>query len=225
MPLCEVASSRYERAMATAPTGTKTSVSDPIYVSWIPIPREGRLGLSFAPGKHAAAAFQRGADADPNVGRWERDLAADLDALVSAHGMHVLVCLLGDDELAELQIAALVPEARQRGVEVLLHPMSARDGLPDGTTLGALVERCAAAIVDGKRVVVTCGDGLGRAGVVAGSILVGMGCPPAEALRLLAKHRSKRCPETDAQRAFVAQRVGPAAPQAENQAAANPAAE
>ena len=57
----------YNRAMAT-------SESHPIRVDWLPLPWRGRVGLTFAPGKHA----------DSYMGfRWTRDLDMDLARLRS----------------------------------------------------------------------------------------------------------------------------------------------
>ena len=73
-----------------------TSSSDPLRVDWLPqqARKPGRLGLTFAPGKHAAAKYEGG--------RWERDLGADLDLLVRNLGVQVLVCLLEDHESSTL---------------------------------------------------------------------------------------------------------------------------
>ena len=60
------------------PSGARTSATDPIQVAWLPVDvgaRGGRLGLTFAPGKHAPSTLGR---------PWARDLAADLDRMCAA---------------------------------------------------------------------------------------------------------------------------------------------
>src|SRR5689334_14123639 len=96
----------------------KTSLSHPIRVDWIARDLPGSIGLTFAPGKHAQSTY--------GVGRWKRDLAIDLDDLVSRYKMQVQVCLLEEHELTHLQIPSLVEEATGRGVRVLRLPI--RDG-------------------------------------------------------------------------------------------------
>ena len=95
-------------------TPSKTSITHPIRVDWISENLPGKVGLTFAPGKQAAAKYEGG--------RWERDLAQDLDRLVQVYGMAMQVCLLEDHELARLKIPTLIEEAAKRGVQVVRLP-------------------------------------------------------------------------------------------------------
>jgi hypothetical protein len=81
-----------------------TSLSHPILVDWLSGIPEGRVGLTFAPGKHSTSVYVPGA-------LWRRDLAMDLDELVR-QGVTNLVCLLQDKDLKKLKIRAFLAPAR-----------------------------------------------------------------------------------------------------------------
>jgi protein-tyrosine phosphatase len=171
-----------------------TSVTHPICVDWIAEGLPGRIGLTFAPGKHNDSTFG---------GTWERDLAADLDRLVREFQMQVQVCLLEDHELHRLRIAALVEEAERRGVRVHRLPIPDGGVLPDVAPVRALVDQIVAAAQGGHTVVIHCAGGLGRAGIIGGCALVRLGASPDEALEILRTRRSPHCPETAEQRDVI----------------------
>ncbi|MCC7110249.1 MAG: hypothetical protein IT382_13235, partial [Deltaproteobacteria bacterium] len=120
------------RAKSSSRPGVRTSVTDPIDVAWLLDELPGKIGITFAPGKHGGS--KSGA-------RWERDLAMDLDLLVGRHGMGVQVCLLEDEELVRLKIGKLVEEAERRGVTVLRRPIPDGGVLPSGEPVELLVEQ------------------------------------------------------------------------------------
>ncbi len=173
---------------------TKTSITSPIRVDFLPSPFNGKVGLTLAPGKHQLS--QEGF-------MWRRDLSLDLDRLVSTFDTDVLICLLEDHELTRLKVPNLVEEAENRGIEVHRLP------IPDGGVLPqqAPVEEIVKVIVDaagaGKSVVIHCAGGLGRAGTVGGCLLVETGMSGEEAIATLHRCRSKRSPETKGQEGFI----------------------
>lgn len=172
----------------------RTSASHPIYVSWLRRDLPGRLGLTFAPGKTSVSKFG---------GAWRRDLAADLDRLVSEDRVDLLVCLLEDFELERLGIPTYVDEVRARGID--LHRLPIRDGgvLPELDAAVATVARIVEAVRAGQNVVVHCAGGLGRAGTIGGCALVALGASADEALHTLKVKRSLNCPETAEQCRFI----------------------
>jgi ADP-ribosyl-[dinitrogen reductase] hydrolase len=172
----------------------KTSDTHPIYVSWIVDAMPGKVGLTFAPGKHATSKYEGG--------RWERDLAKDLDKLV-ADGMGLQVCLLEDHELERLRIPRLVEEAQARGVRVVRLPIPDGGVLPAPEQVDGVVAEVLNAASRGTNVVIHCMGGLGRAGTVGGCVLVGAGLTASEALARLTDRRGRNCPENEAQRGFV----------------------
>lgn len=173
----------------------RTSETDPINVNWLPNQgTAGEVGLTFAPGKHAVS--QRGKP-------WARDLAVDLDRLRNVHGVDLLVCLLEDQELERLKIPHLVSQAVARGMTV--HRLPIRDGgrpplLRDVQETVAVIRHAAQS---GKKVVIHCQGGLGRAGTIGGCYLRACGVDAEEALRILVRTRGKDCPENEGQRDFI----------------------
>ena len=172
----------------------RTSASDPIRVDWLIEDLPGRVGLTFAPGKHASSKY--------SAGGWARDLGADLDKLV-ADGMSVQVCLLEDEELVRLKIPTLVESARALGIEVIRLPIPDGGTLPSPALAQAVVEQIVAAAKAGKGVVVHCMGRLGRAGTIGGCVLVALGLSAEDALARLTACRGPNCPETTGQRAFL----------------------
>jgi len=173
---------------------TKTSVSDPIRVDFLPLNLRGRIGLTFAPGKKALSLTGI---------RWERDLHTDLDRLVEVYRTDLLVCLVEDHELARLGIPDLVEQAVARGIEVLRLPI--RDGgvLPNPQDVADVVGRILGAVQMGSTVVLHCAGGLGRTGTVAGCALVALEYEPEDALQILHEVRGPRCPENARQELFI----------------------
>jgi ADP-ribosyl-[dinitrogen reductase] hydrolase len=192
------------RGGAHGPRGeVRTSASHPRDVGWLEPP--ARVGLTLAPGVR---------DRSVEGFRWERDLAADLDALVAA-GVTVLVCLLEEPELARYGITNLVPAAQARGLEVLRLPIRDGDVPADLARVDELLATMAAREAAGGRLVIHCRGGLGRSGTIAGCHLVRGGLTPTAALAMLHRVRGPRCPENRRQEAFVAayaRRLRPDAP-------------
>lgn len=163
----------------------RTSRSHPLRVDWLP---GERVGLTIQPGKRGASVV--------GSWRWSRSLAADLDAL-AALGVATIVCLVTDEELNRLCVVGYEAAANKRGIALARFPI--RDlSVPSVERVAGLLPALDAALIRG-RLVIQCVGGLGRSGVVAGCHLGG----GEAALRTLAKVRGPRCPETDAQRAFV----------------------
>lgn len=174
---------------------TRTSITHPIRVDWLTTATPGRVGLTFAPGKHGRSTYENG--------QWERDLAMDLDRLVSAFSVKTLVCLLEDHELVQLEIPTLVDDARARGLVV--HRLPIQDaGVPhDMEQVRTTVDLIRASAARGDNAIAHCMGGLGRAGTIGGCVLVASGMSPAEALADVARARGPNAPETDGQKAFV----------------------
>lgn len=134
---------------------------------------------------------------------WVRDLDMDLVRLREHHRVDALVGLLSDRELAALDLADYVARVTERGFA--LHRLAIRDG--DVPSSVGVVRRLLAGVLPrvrrGERVVVHCRGGLGRAGTVAGCLLVELGLSSADALRALEARDPRRCPENAAQREFI----------------------
>ena len=142
------------------------------------IPVDGVAGALFLCGKHA--------------------VGPDPDALLARVEGTTIVCLNEGHELDDrypAYVAWLVTNATRRAVH---HP------IPDFTApalgdLAALVEDLYQRMVDGERVVVTCGGGIGRAGTIGAAVLMRAGVPRADAIATVRAHRPMAGPETGPQ--------------------------
>lgn len=173
-----------------------TSDLNPIQVGWVPLPSPfaGALGLTIAPGR-------RGASFDGRT-LHQRNLGTDLLHLRDRHGVRRLVCCMEDREMASHAIAKLPARAEALGLRV--HRLPIQDGdVPSRILDLEILLLALREAIASERVVVHCLGGLGRAGVVAGCLLVDLGVPLGEAFSALARARGPRCPETLAQRDFV----------------------
>jgi ADP-ribosyl-[dinitrogen reductase] hydrolase len=156
---------------------TKTSRSYPLRVDNLAIEGlSGVIGLTFCPGKK-----QRGALS----GDWDRDLAADLEAIKSS-GAEALVTLMENDELIAVQVplTELSKKAASLGLE--WHHLPIRDvDVPDERfedlwTYSGL--RLRNWLIQGKKIVIHCLGGLGRTGTIAARLLVEFGASPNDAI-------------------------------------------
>ena len=154
--------------------GVKTSESSPIQVGLLETPSHpGRIGMTFAPGKH-----QNGM-----TGVWRRDLDADLLRLREEFGATVLVCLLEEHELTAIGIERLPDAAAQHGIAYWHFPIPDQ-GIPSDPQASAhLVSRIHGSLEKGETVVIHCMGGLGRTGTIAAACLVGLGQTSEAAIR------------------------------------------
>lgn len=144
----------------------RTSHSHPLLIAEIPIGRKGgAVGVTFAPGKFQETAM---------TGSWARDLEIDL-AAIQAWGASHLITLIEAWEAEELRIQQLPERASVYGLQ--WHWLPITDGAaPDERFLRPWKElgpRLCDELLAGRRLVVHCKGGLGRAGTVAALILLG----------------------------------------------------
>ena len=166
-------------------TTAKTSRSHPLRVDNLAIEGlSGVIGLTFCPGKK-----QRGALS----GDWDRDLTADLDAIMSSGGK-ALVTLMESGELSavHLPLTELAQKTASFGLE--WHHLPIRDvDVPDErfedlwTYSGVRLRNL---LVNGEKVVIHCLGGLGRTGTVAGRLLVEFGVTPGDAIKAIRSARA-----------------------------------
>lgn len=175
----------------------RTSLSHPIRIAELAIGIQGgAIGITFAPGKFQEVSM---------TGSWARDIDLDL-ALIRAWGANRLITLIEPWEFEELRIQSLPERAAAHGL--IWHGMPITDGAaPDARlldqweTLGPLLSR---ELLAGRKIVVHCKGGLGRAGTVATMLLLDTGAAPNgdEAIRMARQVRSGAI-ETSAQEDFI----------------------
>jgi ADP-ribosyl-[dinitrogen reductase] hydrolase len=154
----------------------RTSASHPLYLAEIPAGMAGgMIGITLCPGKHdhASGGFV-----------WRRDLDADL-AVIAAWPAAALVTLIEDQEFPLLKVEGLGARAGALGME--WHHLPITDVKPPDHRFEALWKDHGPRLLDhlrqGRRVVVHCRGGLGRAGTVGARLLVELGVEPEDAIR------------------------------------------
>ena len=158
-----------------------------------PVPREGEGALALM--------------AMPQAGE---GLAADVAALVAA-GITDVVCLLADDELHRLGLAAEPEVVAAHGL--VWHRLPTPDfGLPDSDETATVVSAVRERLEDGASVVVHCRGGIGRSSTFAAIVLMHEGVEERQVWKVLSEARGRRVPETGLQRRFAAQMAGRDAP-------------
>jgi ADP-ribosyl-[dinitrogen reductase] hydrolase len=159
----------------------KTSESDPIQIAELKVPGvKGLIGITFCPGKK-----------DPSAG-WDRDLELDLDA-IERWDAAAVITLLARDEFGEIEVpdefkllgVTELPAALERRRIPWFHLPIVDVSVPDREfeekwqRVGPEIHKL---LADGKRVLVHCRGGLGRAGTVAACLLVESGVDPEAAI-------------------------------------------
>jgi len=174
----------------------KTSVTHPLRVDFVrDLPCDGRLGLTFAPGKKGPSLYG---------GRWERDVDADLRKLKHEDHADVLVSLLEPREFDALGVPALLERAGAVGLRVLHFPIRDMD-VPPAMADGAYSDLISAVVAElqaGATVVVHCRGGLGRSGLVAASVAAALGLGPDGAIERVREARPGAI-ETEEQEVYV----------------------
>lgn len=135
----------------------------------------------------------------PRGDDWLED---EIQTLRSAD-VDVLVSLLTPEEVSELGLAREADLCHANEIEYYALPIEDR-GLPpfDSSTfefLGDLAKQ----LSQGRYVVIHCRQGIGRASVLAASLLIIAGVGPEEAFDHLASARGRSGPDTEDQRKWV----------------------
>ena len=144
------------------------------------------------PGKLALAARPRGGDwlADDIVD-WQRS------------GIGKVLSLLTQEEETDLDLGNEEREVNTLGMEFATLPIPDRQPPNSETELAAALERLDADLSAGKKIVVHCRQGVGRAGLVSACLLVTKGLSPQDAVNRVSAARGIAIPETPEQRNWI----------------------
>lgn len=171
-------SDRQQQSSSERASGSRvrTSQSHPLRIDEVKAGASGGvIGITFCPGKRGASASDH---------RWERDLETDLDVIADWRPA-AIVTLIEDHEFDMLGVPDLGDRVRCRGIEwrhlpiVDVRPPDSRfeaGWQSSGSNLTGMLR-------DGKKVLVHCRGGLGRAGMVAAVLLIELGVDSNDAIR------------------------------------------
>ena len=168
---------------------TRTSLTDPLKIDAVPC-GGGLLGMAMCPGKKVN-------------GRWNRDLALDMRAIVD-WGASTVVSLMEECEFLKLGVRRLGKVVEDAGLE--WHCLPIRDVHPPDErferlwTYSGHVLRGKLAL--GDRIVLHCRGGIGRTATIAARLLIECGVAPEDALRRVRAADATRV-ETRAQESYV----------------------
>ena len=137
--------------------------------------------------------------ARPRGGDWLLD---EVKSLREA-GVDVLVSLLAPDEVMELDLREEAECCGRQEVIYLSFPIPDRSIPPFSESTFTFLEQLKAHVSEGKHVALHCRQGLGRAALMAASVLVLTGFSPEQAFERLSSTRGYPVPETEEQRAWV----------------------
>lgn len=151
----------------------RTSITHPLRIDELAL-ANGRLGITFCPGKKGASVFGAA---------WDRDLDLDLDA-VKGWGANAVLSLIEDHEFEMLGIPELGEAVKARGIEWEHFPIRDLDTPTDDAmgTWAAISAQLHATLERGGRVLVHCRGGLGRAGTIAALLLIERGWSASQAI-------------------------------------------
>lgn len=151
----------------------RTSITHPLRIDDLVL-GNGRLGITFCPGKKGESVFGAA---------WDRDLDLDLDA-VKGWGADAVLSLIEDHEFEMLGVAELGEAVKARGIEWVHFPIRDLD-TPRGEAIDtwtAISAQLHATLERGGRVLVHCRGGLGRAGTIAALMLIERGWSAPQAI-------------------------------------------
>ncbi|MBO6885775.1 MAG: ADP-ribosylglycohydrolase family protein [Marivita sp.] len=151
----------------------RTSITHPLRIDDLVI-GNGRLGITFCPGKKGASVFGAA---------WDRDLDLDLDA-IKGWGAKAVLSLIEDHEFEMLGVAELGEAVKARGIVWVHFPIRDLDTPTDEAmgTWAAISAQLRATLERGGRVLVHCRGGLGRAGTIAALMLIERGWSAPQAI-------------------------------------------
>jgi protein-tyrosine phosphatase len=144
------------------------------------------------PGKLALAARPRGGDwLEDEIAHWHHS------------GVDTVLSLLSPDEEQTLGLGDEAETVRAQDMDFISLPIPDRQVPGSETELASVLERVNAKLSAGKKVLVHCRQGVGRAGLVAACLLVSTGLDPRTAVKAASSARGVPVPETKEQRQWI----------------------
>ncbi len=114
-----------------------------------------------------------------------------------------IVSLLENGEAAARGLTFEEHLCQQLGMEFTQYPIPDQHTPKKIRTFHTLVEQLYAELLSGKNISIHCFAGIGRTGVLAGSLLIRDGMPALDAIDLLSRIRGRDMPQTQEQYEFL----------------------
>src|SRR5262249_50816453 len=131
------------------------------------------------------------------------DWLEDEVAAWGREGIKVVLSLLTEEEVAELKLEDEAGLCQRQGIEFLSFPIADRDVPESPKAVRELIERLVELLREGKNIAVHCRQGVGRASLIAASLLVTRGEGVDKVFQALTQIRKCAVPETPEQRQWV----------------------
>lgn len=141
----------------------------------------------------------------PRGGDWLDD---EMLAL-RASGIDVLVSMIEHSEANELGLGREEASSTQAGMHFVHFPIPDRETPPDLKTFESFLANLEANMANGKRIGIHCRGCIGRASVVAASLMARAGITHGQVWRQIAAARGCEVPDTREQREWVNRHMGP----------------
>jgi protein-tyrosine phosphatase len=180
---------------------TRTSETHPIRVDFLNHPQFpilNGLGMTFAPGKSQHSPMSGGS--------WKRDLKADIKRLKDFYGTDALISLIEEFEYEQLGIRGMWSECYEVGIDHTKHEIPDQGVPSEIRRFRFLLSEAIEKLCKGKRVVVHCKGGLGRAGTVTACLIIAAtdGKVSADdAMTLVRMARGSQAIENSVQETFI----------------------
>jgi protein-tyrosine phosphatase len=131
----------------------------------------------------------------PRGGEWLDDEISGWQQL----GIDAVISLLHRYEAEELGILEEESICRSRGIRYRSFPIRDRGTPESAAEFSALSDEIAASVKEGVAVAVHCRAGIGRSGLLAGSVLLRLGVPASDVFAVVSKARGLSVPDTPEQ--------------------------
>ncbi|TXH79412.1 MAG: hypothetical protein E6Q85_00115 [Thiothrix sp.] len=118
-------------------------------------------------------------------------------------GVHTIICLLEKTEMIVRGLALEAYLCDQLNLEFKHFPIVDRSIPNDLEHFHRFIESLYAELQQGRNLAIHCYAGIGRTGVVAGSLLIRDGCTPQDAIELMTRVRGYEMPQTPSQYNFL----------------------
>jgi protein-tyrosine phosphatase len=137
--------------------------------------------------------------ARPRGGDWlEQEMRAWRHA-----GIDVVVSLLEPQEASDLELDREREHSEGNGIEFYSLPIADRSVPGPKTQIHDLLNQLDLKLAQGKNVAIHCRQGIGRAGLIAASLLIEQGLTAEESINRVSAARRVPTPETQEQRLWI----------------------